>query len=324
MRLTDWMLQNSEKIQLKADKYIWVNEWIPGYFDYGVIIKILGEEYSGRGIDKSEEIAFEKASAEALERAVVGMAHLNMPWGTAAYPTRKGAQKKAYYELLAIDRVFCHHFCREKLKETLFTDLNSLFPIESTKNTLLKNNIDLHLYELRATKDAKIVCAIAWGNKYLNFNGLIAGFGADESLEHAKLHAVVECLRTAVVALCTHYLPEKPIEELKKRGEPLWHFWMAQTPQVSDYVKKELIPNRDQNTLLQSEPVTFEDVHFDELKFPLDMFPDLPLYFFQAASEKLIVPQFGPFVPDDRTIKRLKEFSNFNIDNVPQAPHFYG
>lgn len=185
------MLNNSAKLHLRADKYTWVDEWMPGYFDYGVIIRVAGKEYSGRGIDANEKLAFKKASAEAIERAALSLSGLSMPWATAAYPTFEGACARAYYELLGIDRVFCHHFCRKKIKPVPFQDAPGFLPGEILNKVFMRNKIQFRLYELRPSLDASVVCAIANGTGPVKFEGFIAGFGVDKSPGVAKLHAVV-------------------------------------------------------------------------------------------------------------------------------------
>jgi hypothetical protein len=325
LELTNWILKNASILSLKADKYIWVNEWIKGFFDYGITIVINGIKYVGRGIDRNEATAFEKASAEALERASVDFEGLtDNRWATAAYPTFYGACERAYWELLGIDRVFCHHFCRKKMQFTPLSILAKPFNINKLKKIISKDNISINLYELRPALDAKVYCAIAYDDKRKRIKGFISGFGVDKSREEAALHALIECARTAVVCLFTDYKPEEPIEELRKRGEPRWHFWQAQTEESLKYLSENLITNENEIIDLKPENISIKDINFTELKLLKRKFSDLPLFFVQANSDKLISPQFGEFMEDNKTIKRLEEFNNGSVIINKIIPHFYG
>ena len=324
MQLTEWLLENSAALNLKADKYTWVNEWLPGYFDYGVIISVSGKKYSGRGIDANEKIAFEKASAEALERAALGLSRLSMPWATAAYPIFEGACARAYYELLGIDRVFCHHFCRKRIKPVSLQETIGSLSGKILENVLARNKIKLNLYELRPSSDAKVVCAIAYGTENRKLDGFITGFGADESIEIAKLHAIVECARTAVVCLCTDYKPEEPIENLKARRNPRWHFWQTQNAESMAHLCRHLLPKSGEEPQFKPESISIKDASFIQIKTLASIFPDIPLFFVQAHSDKLIEPQFGEFIGGAQTMKRLEVFNGRPIQVDTLVPHFYG
>lgn len=324
MQLTGWLLANSKQLNLKADKYSWVDEWLPGFFDYGAIIKIDNKTFFGRGIDKNEETAFQKAAAEALERAAVDMARLEMPWSTAAYPTVPGAEERAYYELLGIDRIFCHHYSGRKMREIAWDEFAGFFPDVHLAQVLKRNNLDVRLYELRAATDARSVCAIATGGKASRIGGFVAGFGTDRTVKLAVQHALIECLRTAVVCLFTDYKPEEPLEELKRRGEPRWHFWQAQTPESLRYLRKNLLPVPGEKMFMDPENISMADISFSKVLSLNTLFSDIPLVFTQARSKKLIIPQFGNFSLSPEIMERLSTFNGGPVNVKLDVPHFYG
>jgi hypothetical protein len=324
LQLTDWILKNSKNLKIKVYKYAWIDKWMPGFFDYGIEISLFNKKYFGRGIDRDEKIAFEKASAEALERAVVNMEKLEMPWGTAAYPSFDGACEKAYYELLGIDRALCHHFCHKKFAGCQLSGTNNFRSSNVLKNIIEKNNIVLRLYELTPSLDAKSVCAIAWSRSSKKLQGFVAGFGVDKSIETAKLHALFECIRTVVVCFFKDYKPKEPIEILKERGEPRWHFWMAQRVEALSYLQNHLIPKFDEKVILEPENISVQDVKFTELTALKKVFPDIPITFVQAYSDKLLVPKFGEFIGDEHTMKRLEIFNGAPVFVDKTVPHFYG
>ena len=317
-------MSNAAKLNLRADKYKWVENWLPGFYDYGAIISVNGKEYSGRGIDKNEKVAFEKAAAEALERAAVEISHLDMPWSTAAYPTLPGAKEKAYYELLGIDRVLCHHFCKKKMREMSWEETGGFFPDKILLQNIKSNDIGLELYELRSAKDARSVCAISSGGGKFKFKGFLAGFGTDKDIESAAAHAVIECIRTAVACLFTDYKPKEDLEVMKRHGEPRWHFWMAQRSENLKHLRENLIPSPGKNVALEPENISISDVSFSTITSLCELFPGIPLEFAQARSKKLLTPQFGEFSETAEVMSRLHTFNGGAVKVEAKIPHFYG
>ena len=323
MELTDWLLNNSDRLSLRAEKYRWIDEWLPGFFDYGVIIKVDGKDYSGRGIDKNEQLAFEKAASEALERAAVKTARLKMLWSTAAYPNYEGAALRAYRELVGIDRVFCHHYSEKKIRRMDWGETGGYFPDGALYKQIKKSRIDFSLYELRPTLDSKVVCGIASGGG-LGFNGFLSGFGADKDIKSAAAHAAIECLRTVAACLLTEYSPKEPLEVLKRRGEPRWHYWMAQSAEALAHLKGRLLPRPEEQVTLKAEDISISDVSFERIDSLRTVYPDLPLEIAQAKSEKMIAPQFGEIRMSPDVLARLRNFSGAEVSPREMPPHFYG
>ncbi|MEW5952129.1 MAG: hypothetical protein AB1637_09625 [Elusimicrobiota bacterium] len=324
MELVDWILNNSKRLSLNVEKYRWIDEWLPGYFDYAVEIIIQGIKYRGRGVDKIEKIAFEKACAESLERASTDLNNLcQNRWGTAAYINLPGARERAYWELLGIDKVLCHHFCKRKMKAIPIDILSEYVDILRLNRLLVKNNISFRFYELSPVIDAKIVCAISH-KQDSEIKGFISGFGANKDIKKACLSALFESLRTLVVCFFDNYKLDKPMEQLRKEGQPLWHFCKAQEKESLDYLNTYLIPDKEETVLLIPENISIDDVKFKELSYIKGIFPDIPLFFVQAKSDKLLTPQFGDFLPDEKTMKRLEIFNGGPVQISTSVPHFYG
>lgn len=325
--LTDWVLPKISKLNLAISRVCWVDKWLPGYYDYRVKMPFNGEVCVGRGIASVEKMAFEKAITEVFERASVKYAEFSeCPWGTAGFPDRAGAQKRAYLELLGIDRALCHHFCRKR-----FTDL-PLGVIEKKLDrrildvNLKENNIELRLYEMTAAEDAKVVVALASGkNAPYPASGFVAGFGASDDISDAALQAVLECLRTAVAVFVGGERPVVSLDSLRKARSPWWHIWMLQTRKSEDYIKEHLLPK---SGAVAAEAVTdkisIADARFYEITTLRERFPDIPLVFVQAKSNRLLRPQFGDYVGDPETVARLGVFSGGSGANDRSVPHFYG
>lgn len=321
--LREWAIKNFKVLNIKVEKYRWIDKWLPGYFDYAVEIYVRGKKFRGRGIDNKEETAFDKAIAESVERAVVWFSDLEYPWATSAYPDLEGAKERAYWELLGIDRTICHHLCRVKAKKISLDILDGKIDLDRFNFLLRKNRIYFELYEFRPTLDSKSVFAISYSPNS-RIGGFISGFGTDKDIKRACLHAIFECLRTAVVAFFDDIKPERSIEYLKERREPRWHFWKAQEKASLDYLKKYIIPEEGEEIILKTEDISIKDCDFITLNNSKEIFFDIPLYFAQAKSDKLITPQFGEIILDPKTQKRLEAFNEDICEIELNIPHFYG
>jgi hypothetical protein len=322
-RLIDWAISNSKKLNLEVTTVEWIYEWLPGYFDYQIKIKLNNNTYTGRGTDTNESVSFAKGLAEALER--FAFSFLQNRWCSAAYYDYVGAAQRAYYELLAIDRVLCHHFCKKKFRMLSFDEIKLIDGINHLIKILEKNQLKMGIYELRPSMDAKVVSTLIWStNSKHPIQGFVAGFGCDRNLKDAIIHSILECLRNAV-AIFVGELKAKPEELYCSPTNPRWHFWQALKKESREYLEKYLIPKPGEEINLEVEDISINDVNFTQINTLNSIFPDIPLVFVQATSDKLIKPQFGKFFPDTHTINRLKVFHGgpLEIDtNIP--PHFYG
>jgi hypothetical protein len=322
-RLIDWAISNSKKLNLEVTTVEWINEWLPGYFDYQIKIKLNNNPYTGRGIDINESLAFAKGLAEALERFAVSF--LQNRWCSAAYYDYNEAAQRAYYELLTIDRVLCHHFCKKKFRMLSFDEIKLIDGINHLIKMLEKHQLKMGIYELKPGMDAKVVSTLIWStNPNHSIQGFVAGFGCDRNLKDAIIHSILECLRNAA-AIFVGGLKAEPEELFCSPTNPRWHFWQALKKESREYLEKYLIPKPGEEINLEVEYISINDVNFTQINTLNSIFPDIPLVFVQATSDKLIKPQFGKFFPDTHTIKRLKVFNGgpLEIDtNIP--PHFYG
>jgi len=323
-RVINWVLNNSSQLKLEVTKVTWIEEWIPGYYDYQASITVKGNKYIGRGTDKEEPIAFVKAVAESFDRAVVS--DLDVPWACAAHTNIKSASKNSYYELLSIDREICHHYCKKKIYPINEEILKSYLPLRTLQKMLDKHKLELRIYELKPTKDANIVEAIVWSrDPNCEILGFVNGFGADLSKEEASKHAVLECLRTAIGVFVGGFNLKDSFKSLTSQESPRWHFWQALKKESREYLEKYLIPKPGEEINLEVENISINDVNFTQINTLNSIFPDIPLVFVQASSNKLIKPQFGKFSPDTYTMNRLKVFNGGPVEidtNIP--PHFYG
>ncbi len=321
--LNDWTLANARWLQLEVIRRTWPEEWLPGWHDYQVTISVQDKKHTGRGLATSEEMAFAKASAEAFERA--SLSGYEVPWATAAYPEYSGAAKRAYWELLGIDRVICHHLCRKRFWNVSLEILADNLPLSQLQAMLSKNKLVLYLYELRPAKDAKTCAAFIWsGDKNHDTKGFVTGFGTSESLEVAANHATIECLRTAIAVFLGKTKPAVTLEQLRQARCPSWHLWMAQSQKAMDYLKQHLIPEGNPLEGKNTEDICEGMVVITRIEQLQALFPGIPLAVVQAKSDKLIKPQFGEPTLDNATTLRLKAFDCKPLSIDLSVPHFYG
>lgn len=321
-KIADWAISNSQRLDLKATRLTWVEEWLPGFFDYRVFIRFQGEEYRGRGISRDEQTAFVKAFAEAIERA--STANLDYPWATAAYPDYPEAMSKAYRELVGIDRMLCHHFCRKPAQVVSLQSTKDILPLKPLIKMLRKYRLEIVLCEMRPVSDAKVAAAFIWSTDDNNiYQGTISGTGCEIKFVDAAAQAVIEALREGVAIFVGKV--EQELKALRGPvGNPWWHIWTnAASERSKNYLKEKLLGDAG-CVSYPAENISSADVDFTELAGLRSFLPGIPLIIAQAKSDKLIRPQFGPFVGDIATMKRLEEFNGGPIEVITDIPHFYG
>jgi len=323
-RLTDWVLSKSADLGLRVTALQWVNTWLPGFYDYRVRIAVQGKDFIGRGLDADEKTAFDKASAEAIERAMCWT--LKAPAAMAAFPDEEGAKRRAYYELVGIDRAVCHHFCRLPFRPASFAALGKSVPVSTIKKMAAASQLEIRLFELRPVTDARVFSAIAWsGDPRHPVKGFVAGFGTGSYQETAALGAILECLRTATAVFIGGACPEEPLNSLKARRSPWWHIWQAQTEESMKHFREYLLP-RDQAQAQDWRPeeICINDVTFKRLSTPHTLFDGLPLVVLCAVSQKLIEPQYGDFRLSENSMQRFRAFNGGAVSIDVSVPHFYG
>lgn len=320
--IVEWTIENSSRLNLEVTRVTWVDEWLPGYYDYQVKITAGRKTYIGRGIDAVENLAFAKAAAEALERAATY--GLKACWATAAYPDLPEAKERAYSELLGIDRVLCHHYCRRGVRVLGREALGASFPLKPFFKMLQKNRLELTILELTPSIDAKVAGVFVSSlDPACTVKGFVKGYGVEKTLESAVIHAIIECMRNSVTVFLGGATPDSG-ELACNPTNPRWHFWQAQTAESMKYLRTHFIAGAVPGAKLEPESVSIADASFTQINTLDSIFPEVPLCFVQAHSDKLLKPQFGKFQADVETIKRLEVFNGGAVNLDDSVPHFYG
>lgn len=323
--LIDWALANAGKLFLKVTRLTGINEWLPGHFDYHVSMSVARAEVFGRGTDTEEPRAFLKAVAEAVERAACQ--GLTYPWATATHTDRQQASLRAYRELLGMDRALCHHFTGSKVRILSLAILNDSVLADFLDGACKKHGVKICLCEMRPSADSCVAVAYAWMPGPGNPPGLLSGYGCAATLPEAGRQAIVECVRKIGPIFIERNKPKEEMAELEILRSPWWHVWkMSQERAGLDYLKNTLIPAAGESVLLAREELSLKDVGLREISGFKNLFPDVPCVVMQAYSDKLILPQFGKAVIDDKTLTRLKAFcgNSGSWKTETAIPHLYG
>ena len=178
--ILDWLLNNKQQLKLKGTKLTWVDEWLPGYFDYGIEVEIDGEKYEGRGTDLNEELAFIKGAVEAFEKAVFKNNKLKIG-GFSGHKNQELADIKAKLELIERDSFMCHYLTKTPFKQ-IREDEEKIedIPIMNIKTKLKGLGINLNIYQMNTAIKGIYACAcISEGINYKKPFGVITGLGCN-------------------------------------------------------------------------------------------------------------------------------------------------
>ncbi len=66
--ITDWCIANQDILKPQIQSLNWTRDWLAEYSDFEVILQVGNTTVTGRGTDKDQRLAIEKAFAEAIER----------------------------------------------------------------------------------------------------------------------------------------------------------------------------------------------------------------------------------------------------------------
>ncbi|MBT4762891.1 MAG: hypothetical protein HOO06_14450 [Bdellovibrionaceae bacterium] len=193
-KLNRWLLDHHKELGLKATQVTWVKEWLPGFYDFQVSLSINNKTHIGRGLAENMDLAFTKAGAEAIERAICVENSIGS-CGVAVHTYLEKAQLNAKNELIERDRFFCHY-----LTKTPFQKINIELAKINLEYILAKLNsygVDLQFFKMTSLNKTKSVVCISKGIS----SGLVLGLGASENIDIAAKKAFTECLTNTVAAI---------------------------------------------------------------------------------------------------------------------------
>ena len=193
-RLSQWLLDNYKELELKATQVKWVREWLPGFSDFEVSITISGKVHRGRGIDRNQNLAFTKAGAEALERAICNENKI-LSCGVATHTDLESAKLNAKTELIERDRFFCHYLTQTPFKK-ITTNVSGI-DLSSLREKLKIHDVTIKIFEMKPLNGIKSAACLSHGKK----TGVVLGLGASENKETAIKKSLIECLTNTIASL---------------------------------------------------------------------------------------------------------------------------
>ena len=323
--LANWLFDNRESLNLTVLKGQWVKEWLPDFHDVRVQIELEGRVYEGRGMDKNADLAFTRAGAEVIERAVIYHSKLKSSNGIALHAEEPKAKENALYELLERDQFLCHFFTT-----TPFAELNPFIvkeleiDFEYIREKLEKESIEITLKRTLFSNPTTAIC-LARKVSAKGFNGIL-GLGASDTLSKSASKAIAECLTNVV-----WYMDN----ELHAEGlEGLHPFNSKQVHGPQDHHKLYLGNSNECDldwvfslSRSESESIRWEGkVTFHKIDVPFQSLETAPIHIFKATSNEVQNVFYGLTKEENLNMERLEQFKGKSLlkEDINWNPHPIG
>ena len=197
-KLNSWLLSHYKSLALKVTQLDWIQNWMPGHYDFQVSITLEGRQHIGRGVDNNSDLAFTKAAAEALERGFCFENHISTS-GVAVHTEESAARENAKNELIERDRFFCHYFTATPFEEIGDDSYHGI------REKLKKHNITMKIFEMNPLNQTRSFVCLSTGERV----GLVVGLGTCRDKSVAIKKSVIECLINTVASLHGKVTPIK-------------------------------------------------------------------------------------------------------------------
>lgn len=299
-----------------------------GVYDFKVTLQIEDRTCIGRGTAIGEELAFIKAGAEAIERAICHHNRISTV-GVAVHVDEVKCRASAHSELIERDSFFCHYYSRTPfavLNDVAILNLRNQFPqvFEQTE----ANGYQWRLFTSGRTGRPTVICLVTGMNAEVPFGGII-GLGRGNSLAGSVQKSFFECARN----VASHFFKEEAnfslsIEEFHKI-QNTGSFDRQKLARNLDYWKQVSRLFASETTKVQIASELPQTVLERMTALPPE-FASAPIVAFRSALDpKYGRGGFGSEVPT--TLLRLSEFTgitltpdDFNSGSINPLPHFLG
>ena len=326
-QLTSWLLENAGRLNLQATEFGWVREWnLRGYHDLQVNIDVAGKTFVGRGTALSEDLAFIKAGAEAIERAYCNGHNIHST-GVAAHTDDKAAKENVRNELNERDAFFCHFYTKTPfvpLPDSRLSELMSNF--KGAFDQILPRGISVRLFRAHS-KDRPVIVCVASGIKASPSWGGIIGLGSHENEWSAIQAAFLECARNIAAAVINGVRGSMTCEEFERLEKPTASDRQRLALNL-DYWREIsfLFPEKEKAALLHGREIPGRwPWVIEKLDCPFAELKDAPIVVYHARLDE----SFGDtlYRSMDRsptTLRRLSEFRSVAREQLESRPHFLG
>jgi hypothetical protein len=318
-----WLIANSKHLNLSVKNATWIQEWLPEYSHIFVEITIDGNTVTGSSIDKSSDMAFIKAGAEAIERLVCVENDLHSN-GVAAHINYDLAEENAKDELLERDSFLSHFIGNVPFIKPSSSFLESKLFV-NISSRLKSLGVELKIVKLKSQVDKHgFACFCLPSGQEMSFSSVIGlGFSSTEVESFEK--AILECLP----AMIWYLNNSKEVELLSsdvfledRSFSPDDHRNLYLNKYLQEEMKNivnNIVPSLEND----NSSLSFE---YTKLKSKSAFINDSPISVIRATSDDIQNIFYGPTDLKFVNIDRLKQFAEHEISqsNINLLPHCVG
>ena len=192
VELAEWIVEQSERLDLRCTQYSWIAGRFPGWFDIGAKISISGRQFVGRGADLNGDTALAKAFCEAVERAVCFDYGIRST-GVAGHASPAAASENAsseFYERLSL---YLHSIERRPLSLIESSPLS--IPSKAEGADVLE--LMEHKFRMLSPVGQSCICVLIEGLAAPTEIGGLIGLGCHRDEEIAIRKARIEAMANA-------------------------------------------------------------------------------------------------------------------------------
>lgn len=297
-----WLIENAGKLHFEVKKFTWIDEVLPGYYDYRVSIKIADKKYVGRGTDLSQEEAILKGYSEALESFLCDY-YKFYSTGLAIHTALEEAKKKAFRELIERD-IFFTHF----VNSIPFSEVE--LPINDIKilNYLSSNHLKLRFFTSPFILPEGLhfcFCVV----ESLKGEGAAIGLNVHENLGIAQNHALLEALRnvTAFIKGKFSSLSLRNFFKIQNHG-PFEHLRLAWDGEYWNTFSRIFLTSSCDTKVKYSIDVNYTRYYF------FNLFDDSPFIAVRATAEQAQKSFYGPYFSHYQNLSRKYSDSKLTLN----------
>jgi hypothetical protein len=154
-----------ESIKLDITEYEWPKDYKLNYFDFAVSFEHEGHKLIGRGVDKTESLAIEKAASEAIERLICYTNNIN----SVGLSVGIGYDCDEHSKFEALERYYLNEHVSKKIK----LSKHNISASDLINDFVKKNNqVKINFFKMLTPKDTfGIICILYQGeNRSIGFS----------------------------------------------------------------------------------------------------------------------------------------------------------
>ena len=312
--ITSWAISNKDALELVITRFTATEEWLPGYFDFRVQMKVNGKLFFGSGFAEDPRLAVEKAISEAIERAVCNSYGIRSN-GVACHTDSHKARSNAIDELIERD-TFLRHYLLKVPGERL--------PLQpqhcELSQKLAKHSLALKLYKLTCADDKIIVLYLCHGKGPKE--PFIFGLGCSKDENSSTTKALGECLKNTLSFIEGTLPTAISISEFNnsRLNVPLDRIRLF-THQDAISASEFWLKESDELNFTQSNWPSSQECLTSELQIKTPCLRSAPVRIFRATHSMAITPER---LEEDSNLNQILIAKKLNVDQLNLFPHPVG